>query len=231
MERETLVMGCKRFHSEGDETSMHRWERWFQQGTVKTEQLRAGAHMWLEGDTGLRGDRLGPLMHLHDGASELFFFLDGCCRVELGDSFVLANGGDFLFVPPEVPHNLWKEGPEDMRLVFVVAPNVFENKWRTDGFRLSGWEGSAPLARVEQAGELPGNEHLQSRAMRVRGRQLAEPDERERLYLVADGEVRYEDPLLSGVLGRGDFVHVVAGRPHSLEASDALVLEITPHVR
>lgn len=210
---------------------MHPWETWFQLGTVRTEQLRAGGHMWLEGDQGLRGDQLGPVMHLHDGASEVFYFLDGQCRVELGDSSLVAGAGDFLFVPPEVPHNLWKEGRADMRLVFAVAPNVVANKWRTEGYSLSGWEGAAQLMRVDQAGELAGDEHLRSRAVWVNGRQEGRADDRERLYVVASGHARYEDAMLSGTLDRGDFVHVLAGRPHTFLASGALLLEITPGIR
>lgn len=207
---------------------MHLWDGWFQRGAVKTERVRAGGHMWLDEDSGLRGDSLGPVMHLHDGASEVFYFLDGRCRVEFGDSAVIAEPGDFLFVPPEVPHNLIKEGRGDLRLMFAVAPNVFDNKWRTEGFRLAGWQGALKPIAVSGPGDLPGDAHLQSRAVWVNGVQMGRAEGGEHLYLILSGTVSYQDPLFSGMLKRGDWVHVVADRPHTLEASGALVLEMTP---
>lgn len=211
--------------------AVQAWDDWFRRGTIKTEQMRAGGHMWLDGDKGLRGDLLGPVMHLHDGAAEVFYFLDGQCRVELGDTAVIAKAGDFLFIPPQVPHNLFKEGPEDMRLLFAVAPNVFDNKWRTEGFSTTGWEGAARPIPVSGPGELPGDHHLRSRALWIDGTQEGRLDQAERLYLVLSGQVQYQDSLMTGTMKRGDFVHVTAGRPHTLAAEAALVLEMAPGIR
>ena len=196
-------------------------------GTIKTEMLRAGGLVWLDGDNGLRGDPLGPVMHLHDGAAEVFFFLDGRCRIEIGDTVSVVEAGHFVYVPPEVPHNLVKEGSGDLRLFFAVAPNFVDNKWRTTGFARDGWEGTTKVLRVSGPGALPGDGHLRSRAVRLQERVDGAVGEEERVYLVLQGAVRYVDSVLSGDLEQGDFVHVLAGRPHSLESDSALVLEVT----
>src|SRR5207244_9846797 len=51
------------------------WQTWRQQRMPATEILRGGAAVWPKGAPGLFGDALGPVMHLHDDASEIFYLL------------------------------------------------------------------------------------------------------------------------------------------------------------
>ena len=43
---------------------------------------RGSLTAWPAGGVGLIGDSLGPIMHAHDDASEIFYFLSGRCRLE-----------------------------------------------------------------------------------------------------------------------------------------------------
>lgn len=66
---------------------------------------------------GLIGDTLGPIMHAHHQASEIFYFISGRCRLEVGNGEELFEPGDFVLVPPLLSHNLWNAGNDDL-LVF-----------------------------------------------------------------------------------------------------------------
>src|SRR5690242_17329669 len=110
------------------------WQQWIEQQLPYTEIKRGGATVWAVGASGLIGDSLGPILHIHDGASEIFYFVSGRCRMEVGDSEEIFEAGDFVLVPPLVPHNLWNGGDDDMLVFWLVAPNFINNKWRTDNF-------------------------------------------------------------------------------------------------
>jgi mannose-6-phosphate isomerase-like protein (cupin superfamily) len=110
------------------------WQKWIRQSLPRTDYMRGGATVWPSGGTRLLDDALGPTMHLHDDASEIFYFVGGRCRLEIGDSEEFFEPGDFVLVPPQVPHNLWSAGDEDLLVLWLVAPHFQANKWRTDNF-------------------------------------------------------------------------------------------------
>ena len=62
------------------------WHAWIKQHMSFTEIKRGGATVWVIGGKGLLDDSLGSILHSHDRASEIFYFLSGRCRLEIGDS-------------------------------------------------------------------------------------------------------------------------------------------------
>ncbi|HEY1569908.1 MAG TPA: cupin domain-containing protein, partial [Pseudonocardiaceae bacterium] len=46
----------------------------------------------------------GAVPHHHTRSAELFFILDGSLQVLAGDQVATAETGDFLVVPPMMPH-------------------------------------------------------------------------------------------------------------------------------
>lgn len=53
---------------------------------------------------GLRKGSPGAPAHFHTKATEMFFVLGGSLRVLLGDRIVTLETGDFVTVPPRLPH-------------------------------------------------------------------------------------------------------------------------------
>jgi mannose-6-phosphate isomerase-like protein (cupin superfamily) len=61
--------------------------------------------------------------HSHDGADELFLFLEGKARVRAGDEVQEIAANHFVYVPRDVPHKIKNIGPDDLVIFAVVAPN------------------------------------------------------------------------------------------------------------
>lgn len=138
------------------------WQSWLGQQTPHTAIQRGGPTIWPKGAPGLIGDSLGPILHLHDDASEIFYFISGQCRMEVGDREEIFGPGDFVLVPPLVPHNIWNAGDDDLVLFWLVAPNFVDNRWRTDGFPPGAMDGQVFRGHVNGSASLPGDENISS---------------------------------------------------------------------
>lgn len=82
---------------------------------VQTPQMRGGAHRWPPGWVARR--------HSHDGADEVFAFLQGACEITVGDETRTVTAGEFVFVPADVTHTLRNVGDNDLIVFLVVGPN------------------------------------------------------------------------------------------------------------
>jgi len=77
---------------------------------------------------GMRSGRVvlaaGAHMHRHTtgGNEELLTMLQGRAKVRLGEETVELSAGQVLYIPPETPHEVENEGPEEARYVYCVAP-------------------------------------------------------------------------------------------------------------
>jgi quercetin dioxygenase-like cupin family protein len=197
------------------------WHEWIRQSLPRTEKLRGGAAVWEVGAQGLTGDTLGPVMHLHDGASEIFYFVAGKCRLEVGDTEEFFSPGDFVLVPPGVPHNLWNAADEDLLVFWIVAPHIWENKWRTDDISTEDLQRRAMRGRVEPGANLPGDANIRSRLVALQeGESLAERTgvSQEAVLYVTAGLVQVKVGKLEGRLEVNDFVHVPVDTEYSAAA-------------
>lgn len=59
--------------------------------------------------------------HSHHEAAELFFVLRGTALFHAGERTISARGGDFLVVPPDLPHDLRNPGPGRLYLITVLS--------------------------------------------------------------------------------------------------------------
>jgi mannose-6-phosphate isomerase-like protein (cupin superfamily) len=66
----------------------------------------------------------GAPPHYHERSSELFFVVGGSLQVLLDDEVVVLNQGDFLVVPPGVPHAFAAAGGADADVLFVFSPGI-----------------------------------------------------------------------------------------------------------
>jgi mannose-6-phosphate isomerase-like protein (cupin superfamily) len=194
------------------------WHEWIRQSLPRTEKLRGGAAVWEVGAQGLTGDTLGPVMHLHDGASEIFYFVAGKCRLEVGDSEETFQPGDFVLVPPGVPHNLWNAADEDLLVFWIVAPHLPQNKWRTESITAGDMGLRATRTHLESAASLPGDANIHSQLVMLQaGEDLAERtgESQEGVLYVASGQAQVKVGKLGGILLANEFVHVPVDTAYS----------------
>jgi quercetin dioxygenase-like cupin family protein len=195
------------------------WQKWMRQSLPRTDYMRGGATVWPKGGSGLIGDSLGPVMHLHDGASEIFYFISGSCRLEVGNTQELYGRGDFVLVPPEVPHNVLNAADEDLLVFWIVAPHFQHNKWRTRDFPAGAMERRAMHGQVHNGTELPSDAQIHSQQMRlaegmIHSRRTGELQEA--VLYVVDGNAQVTVGKLTGTLAVHDFVHVPVDTAYAL---------------
>jgi len=70
----------------------------------------------------LRKGSPGAPAHFHTAATEMFLVLDGSVRILLGENIVRLEQGDFLTVPPTVPHAFAPAAGADAELLVVFSP-------------------------------------------------------------------------------------------------------------
>lgn len=212
------------------------WRTEMERPGVFSRVCRGSLTAWPVGGVGLIGDSLGPIMHAHDDASEIFLFLAGRCRLEVGRTEHLLDTGDFVLVPPEVPHNLWNETPEEPLVVFwLVAPNYPDNKWRTDDFRPEGYERPAVRAGTERPGPLPSDGNIESELRALASGEAgtaARDDAADTFLVVTSGTVDVRIDGDDEALEPGGWRHVQAGISWSAQTTGgpaAIVVMRVPH--
>lgn len=209
------------------------WHEWIDQRVPFTEIMRGGATVWPAGGTGLIGDSLGPVMHSHEKASEIFYFISGRCRLEIGNSEEFFNPGEFVLVPPEVPHNLWNAGDGDLWVFWIVAPNFITNKWITE-VPTAAMKQRAMRSLVKEGVELPSDQNIQSRILPLVANQVQSRHTGERqeaiVYLLG-GQADVQVGKVGGKLGPNEFVHVPWATNYSVVArggpASVLIFEMT----
>ena len=200
------------------------WHSWIDQHTPFTTIQRGGATVWPKGANGLIGDSLGPILHIHDDASEIFYFISGRCRLEIGNSEEFFGPGDFVLVPPEVPHNLWNGGDEDLLVFWLVAPNFVHNKWRTDNFPPGAMDLRAIRSRVEPGAELPSDDKIRSQLLTLipsaqgeaGGWAARTAEQQEAIVYLIEGQAEVKIGKLGGTLTAHNFVHVPVATAYSV---------------
>jgi quercetin dioxygenase-like cupin family protein len=199
------------------------WREWINQSLPRTEIMRGGATVWESGAHGLIGDTLGPVMHLHDGASEIFYFISGKCRLEVGGSDEFFTAGDFVLVPPQVPHNLWNAGDEDLLVFWIVAPHKPDDKWRTEAITREEMERRVSRSKIAPGADLPSDANIHSELITLEpGSQVNQQTMtgQEAVIYIAAGQTEVKVGKLSGRLTENDFVHVPVNTPYSALAVD-----------
>lgn len=63
-----------------------------------------------------------PPLHVHEGADEALFVLEGKLTVYAGDQSLTAGAGAFFFLPKGIPHSFVVESGS-ARLLMIVAPS------------------------------------------------------------------------------------------------------------
>ncbi|RDI51595.1 cupin domain-containing protein [Nocardia mexicana] len=102
----------------------------------------------------------GAPAHFHTKATEMFLVLEGSVRFLLGDEVVRLDQGDFLTVPPTVPHAFAPAPASDAELLVVFTPGLH----RFDYYRLLErvYRGEATVQEIRDSSELYDNHYVDS---------------------------------------------------------------------
>jgi len=63
--------------------------------------------------------------HLHRSDDEAWYVLEGTLQVRVGKEAVEARPGAAVFVPRGTPHTYWNPGPNRVRYLLVMTPNIY----------------------------------------------------------------------------------------------------------
>ena len=109
----------------------------------------------------------GAPPHFHETATEAFFVLDGKLQVLAGDEIVTLSTGDFLVVPPGMPHAFAPaEGAEaDVLVLFTPGNDRFDYYRLLD--RLARKE--ATVQELRESSERFDNHYTESAVWAGRG--------------------------------------------------------------
>ena len=85
----------------------------------------AGAVSVYEG--GLPARTAGPPLHVHSGADEALYILEGEVTIRLGQQTIRADAGSFVWMPRGVPHTFANLGGEPARMLGLAVPGGIED--------------------------------------------------------------------------------------------------------
>jgi uncharacterized cupin superfamily protein len=103
----------------------------------------------------------GPPPHFHARSSEIFFVLSGALEALAGERVLTLDTGDFLTIPPDVPHAFWAPDDSNSDVLILFAPGIQE---RFEYFRLGErvLKGQADPAEILDAQERFDNHFVES---------------------------------------------------------------------
>jgi quercetin dioxygenase-like cupin family protein len=99
----------------------------------------------------------GPPLHHHD-FDEGFYVLDGELTFQLGDEYVLAGPGAFLFAPRGAVHTFANHSDEPGRYLLLIAPAGFETYFERLSRRAAGEDVPEPEVKAYPPTEVVGGQ-------------------------------------------------------------------------
>ncbi|TDQ45512.1 cupin domain-containing protein [Actinorugispora endophytica] len=108
----------------------------------------------------LRKGSPGAPPHRHTRAAELFFVLDGTLQVLAGEEILTLGAGDFLVVPPNLPHAFAPAPGEEAEVLVAFTPGTE----RFDYYRLLErvYRGEAEAREIGESSERFDNHYVDS---------------------------------------------------------------------
>ena len=90
----------------------------------------------------------GPPLHLHHKQEELFHFLKGRYKVQIGDDTTICESGDFAYVPAGTPHAFVNISDEPGEFIAVFTPGGTDKFFEEFGPMMNSASGPPEQAKV-----------------------------------------------------------------------------------
>lgn len=102
----------------------------------------------------------GAPAHFHTRATEMFYVLNGSMRILLDEQVLTLSQGDFLTVPPTVPHAFAPAPDSEAEMLIVFTPGMD----RFDYYRLLErvYRGEASVEDIRDSSEQFDNHYFES---------------------------------------------------------------------
>ncbi|MFI0405538.1 cupin domain-containing protein [Actinomadura sp. 3N508] len=102
----------------------------------------------------------GAPTHFHTKATEMFFVLDGTMRILVDEEILILGRGDFLTVPPTVPHAFAPAPGSEAEMLVVFTPGLE----RFDYYRLLErvYRGEATVQDIRDSSQQYDNHYFDS---------------------------------------------------------------------
>ena len=79
---------------------------------------------WQDAGGAAGARRLIAPLHIHHRDDEAWYVLEGTLCVQRGEEEIEARAGSAVFVPRGMPHTYWNSGPDRLRYLLVMTPNI-----------------------------------------------------------------------------------------------------------
>jgi mannose-6-phosphate isomerase-like protein (cupin superfamily) len=100
----------------------------------------------------LPGWSSGPVLHRHDAVDEGFFVVTGVLEFQLGDDRLVANAGDFAWVPRGTAHTFASASANPVHIVGFATPGGIEHLFAEQFEYLSALDGPPDPALMDEMG-------------------------------------------------------------------------------
>ena len=67
--------------------------------------------------------------HIHSKIEEIFYVVEGEFQIRAGDRSFTAHVGDFVLVPPGVPHGFGNSGGSPAKMVLLISPAAVHERY------------------------------------------------------------------------------------------------------
>lgn len=94
-----------------------------------------------------------PPLHVHTNEHESIYVLEGVFTVEVGEERIELRAGDFLVLPPGVPHRFANLSDRPVRLVGTIAPVAIERMFAEEEAYFATLDGLPDPARIAEITE------------------------------------------------------------------------------
>jgi quercetin dioxygenase-like cupin family protein len=105
---------------------------------------------FLFGEARIEPGMPAPGLHVHEREFETIYVIEGVMTVELGDERYELRNGDFIVMPPGVPHRFGNLSDETVRVVGVVSPTDIERMFAEEEEYFAQLSGPPDEARIAQ---------------------------------------------------------------------------------
>ena len=120
-----------------------RWEPGPMPFHLLADSEATGGH-FLVGEARLDPGAPCPGLHVHTHEYESFYIIEGVLTVELGGERFELKDGDYLKMPPNVPHRFANLSDGPVRLVGAMAPTGIEKMFAEEAEYFATLDGPYP---------------------------------------------------------------------------------------
>jgi mannose-6-phosphate isomerase-like protein (cupin superfamily) len=94
-----------------------------------------------------------PSLHIHTHEYESFYVVEGVLTVEVGDQRLELKGGDYVVLPPGVPHRFANLSDAPVRVIGAMAPTNIEKMFAEEEAFFASLDGppyEADIAKITE---------------------------------------------------------------------------------